>query len=255
MKKILIVARYTFNEAVKSKILLNIIFLGLTFLLSSYIASELTYGTPEKSSLDIGMGLTSLAVKIIAIFYGVNILQNEIENRSIYLVLSRPISKVQYFLGRTIGMSGILFLNVLLLGSLSMTLYFILGGELDVLMVWSLIFTFIESLLLLLIVLICSLFSSKVLSILLGISSYVCGYTSVALLESNHFAAKGLISNLLSLMQYLLPNFTRLNLKDYLIYKQSVSLEDLFATLSHSFIFILIYLAIGSFLMNKKSLD
>ena len=96
MKKIIIVARYTFSEAVKSKILLNIIFLGIAFLLSSYIASELTFGTPEKTSLDIGLGLTSIAIKIIAIFYGVNIIQSEIENRSIYLVLSRPITKVQY---------------------------------------------------------------------------------------------------------------------------------------------------------------
>lgn len=255
MKKTFIVAKYTFNEAVKSKVLLNIVFLGLAFLLSSYVASELTYGTPEKSSLDIGMGLTSLAVKVIAIFYGVNILQNEIENRSIYLVLSRPISKVQYFLGRTIGMSGILLINVLLLGALAMMLYFTLGGTLDPLMIWSLVFIFIESLILLLIVLICSLFCSKVLAILLGISSYVCGYASVTLLESNQFASKGIISNLLSLVQYVLPNFSRFNLKDYLIYKQSIPSDDLLATFLHALLFILIYVFIGCFLMNRKSLD
>lgn len=255
MTKILIVARYTFNEAVKSKILLNIIFLGLAFLLSSYVASELTYGSPEKSSLDIGMGLTSLAVKIIAIFYGVSILQNEIDNRSIYLVLSRPISKVEYFLGRTLGMSSILLINVFLLGALSLVLYVALGGTIDRLMFWSLFFSFIESLLLLLIVLICSLFSSKVLSVLLGISSYVCGYASVTLLESNQFASKGIISSLLSLMQYILPNFSRLNLKDYLIYKQSIPTEVLIYTLLHATLFVFIYISIGSFLMKNKSLD
>ncbi len=255
MKKVLIVAQYTFGEAVKSKVLLNVIFLGLAFLLTSYIASELTYGIPEKTSLDIGLGLASIAVKIIALFYGVNIIQSEIETRSIYLVLSRPISKVQYFLGRILGMSLILFINVVLLGSISISLYYILGGDVSPLMFWSILFSFIESLILLLIVVTCSLFSSKVLSILLGISAYISGYISSALLESNHFASTGLFSIALKSLSTILPNFSRLNLKDFILYEQNISSSVLIATLGHSFLFCLIYLVLGSLLMKRKSLD
>lgn len=255
MKKIILVAHYTFSEAVKSKILLNIIFLGLAFLVSSYVASELTYGTPEKTSLDIGFGLTSIAVKIIAIFYGVSIIQSEVENRSIYLVLSRPISKVQYFLGRVLGMSGILFVNVFILGAISISLYLIMGGHLDALMLWTIFFSFIESLLLLLIVVTCSLFSSKVLSILLGLSAYISGYVSSGLLESNQFAKSGWFNFILKTLDTALPNFSRLNLKDFILYEQNISSEILMATLGHACLFIIIYLILGSLLMKNKSLD
>lgn len=255
MNKVLIVARYTFSEAVKSKILLNIVFLGLAFLLSSYVASELTYGTPEKTSLDIGLGLTSIAVKIIALFYGVNIVQSEIETRSIYLVLSRPITKVQYFLGRLMGMSAILFVNVFLLGAISISLYYILGGTIDSLMLWTIFFSFVESLLLLLIVVTCSLFSSKVLSVLLGISAYISGYVSTTLLESNQFVKTGWFNFILKFLNTSLPNFSRLNLKDFIIYEQNIDSSTLFATLGHASLFIVIYLILGSFLMKNKSLD
>jgi len=255
MKKIIIVARYTFSEAVKSKILLNIIFLGIAFLLSSYIASELTFGTPEKTSLDIGLGLTSIAIKIIAIFYGVNIIQSEIENRSIYLVLSRPITKVQYLMGRLMGMSGILFVNVFILGLISLSLYYFLGGTIDSMMIWTIFFSFIEALLLLLIVVTCSLFSSKVLSILLGISAYISGYISSTLLESNQFAKTGIFNFVLKFLNNTIPNFSRLNLKDFILYEQSISSYVLIGTLLHSSLFILIYLILGSILMKRKSLD
>lgn len=255
MKKILIVARYTFSEAVKSKILLNIIFLGLAFLLSSYVASELTYGTPEKTSLDIGLGLTSIAVKIIALFYGVSIIQSEIETRSIYLVLSRPISKVQYFLGRILGMSTILFVNVLILGLISISLYCFLGGQIDSLMYWTIFFSFVESLILLLIVVTCSLFSSKVLSVLLGISAYISGYVASTLLESNQFVKSGWFNVVLEFLNSTLPNFSRLNLKDFILYQQNISIDVLMATLGHALLFIIIYLVLGSFLMKNKSLD
>ncbi len=255
MKKILIVAKYTFSEAVKSKILLNIVFLGFAFLLSSYVASELTYGTPEKTSLDIGLGLTSIAVKIIALFYGVNIVQSEIETRSIYLVLSRPITKVQYFLGRLSGMSAILFVNVIMLGLISISLYYFLGGSISKLMIWAIFFSFVESLLLLLIVVTCSLFSSKVLAVLLGISAYISGYVSTALLESNQFVKTGWFNFVLKFLNSSLPNFSRLNLKDYILYEQSISLNTLFATLGHAALFVVIYLVIGSLLMKNKSLD
>ena len=255
MKKILIVARYTFSEAVKSKILLNIIFIGLAFLVSSYVASEITFGAPEKTSLDIGLGLTSIAVKIIALFYGVSIIQNEIETRSIYLVLSRPISKIEYFLGRVLGMSAILFVNVFLLGVISISLYLILDGNMSILIFWTIFFSFIESLLLLLIVVVCSLFSSKVLSILLGISTYICGYVAPTLLESNQFVTTGWFKSILKLVNTILPNFSRLNLKDFILYEQNISTNVLLASIGHAFLFIVIYLVLGSLLMKNKSLD
>lgn len=255
MKKIFLIGKYTFLEAIKSRLLLNVLFLGVGLLITSYIASELTYGVPEKISLDMGLGLISLTSKVIALFYGVGILQNEIENRTIYLIISRPVSKIQYFLGRISGMSLILLLNIILLGPFSLGLFYFLGGKITSLMVWTLFFTFVESFLLLLIVVVCSLFCSKVLSILFGISSYILGYVTSSLLSSNPFAKEGLFNVVLKISSFILPNFSRLNLKDYVMYEQELDANILFSSLVHAGFYATALLILGSLLMKSKSLD
>lgn len=255
MRKIVVVAKYTFIEALKSKLLLNVIFLGLALGFISYVASELTYGEAQKISLDIGLGLISIALKIIAIFYGVGIIQHEIETRSIYLVLSRPIRKSYYLIGRLLGMSLMLLLNVLILGPFAILMYVLLGGEVQSLMIWALVFSFLESLLLLLIVVVCSLFCSKVLAILLSISAYVAGYVSGSLLESNRFADTFVFRTILKIIDTTLPNFNRLNLKDYVLYQQTIDSTILWSNLLYTGAFVVIFVLIGSFIIEQKNID
>lgn len=253
-KKVFVIAHYTFLETVKSKLLLGVVFLALALCFVSYIASALTYGSPEKVALDVGLGLTSLAAKVIAIFYGVGIIQHEIENRTIYLILSRPVTKVQYLFGRLFGMGMMLMLNVVILGVFSLVAYLLMGGSIDSLMLWTLLFTFFESLLLLLLVVVFSLFSSKVLAILLAISSYVAGFSAHTLIESQQLSSE-FLKNTLKIISFILPDFSRLNLKDYLLYQQELPIEFFVNSTLHSLFFMLSLLFIGSILMRTKSLD
>lgn len=255
LKKVTVVAKYTFLETIKSKLLLNIVFLACALAFISYIASSLTYGAPEKIALDVGLGLTSIATKVIAIFYGVGIIQQEIETRTIYLVLSRPVRKVEYFFGRLSGLSLMLLLNVFLVGGFALISYLFLGGMLTTLMLWTLFFTFFEALLLLLLVVICALFCSKVLAILLSITFYVAGYIAQDLLTSNTFVREGFFQPLLKLATLVLPNFSRLNLKDFLLYEQTLPQGYISSSTWYAIIFIIAFLIIGSILINKKSLD
>ena len=86
---IFIIAKYTFFEVLKSRILLNVFFLGMALLFFSYTATEFTYGAATKVALDFGLGALSLSAVGIAIFIGVNIVNKEIESRTIYILLSQ----------------------------------------------------------------------------------------------------------------------------------------------------------------------
>lgn len=255
MNKLFIVARYTFYEAVKSRLLFNVIFLGGAIILASFISSELTYGKPEKVAIDVGIGLTSIALKVIAVFYGVGIIQQEIETRSIYLVLSRPVSRTNYFLGRVLGMSALLFVNLVALSPFSLLSFSVMGGEINSLMLWTLFFLFVESCLLLLLVVVLSLISSKVLAILVSISMYISGFVIETMLESNSFVQSGIFNKLLKVASAIFPNFARFNLKDLVLYEATVPSDYLYKTLLYAALYILGTIGIGSFLINRKNLD
>ena len=151
-RKILIIARYTFIEIYKSRIFLNIIMLGIALVGICYIASEMTYGVPARIVLDFGFGITSLASVAISIFMGSGLIFNELEKRTVYMILSRPVSRHVFLMGKVFGMSLILIINILLLGISTIFLYWIFDGEVSGLLFWNLFFTFLESVLMLFIV-------------------------------------------------------------------------------------------------------
>jgi ABC-2 type transport system permease protein len=98
LNKIFTITKYTFLDLYKSRILLNCLFLGILLLAATILASEFTYGTPEKVALDFGLGVTSISTVAIAIFMGVSLIANEIESRTIYLVLSRNIGRSDFII-------------------------------------------------------------------------------------------------------------------------------------------------------------
>ena len=59
--KVLIIAYYTFKEILKSKVLYGVFFIGLTIMISVFVASEFTYGAPARVAIDVGLGLLSLS--------------------------------------------------------------------------------------------------------------------------------------------------------------------------------------------------
>src|SRR5690606_33901991 len=147
----------------KSKILLNVGFLGLGLLIVTYVASQFTYGTPTKVALDFGLGALSLSSVGIAIFFGANLLAKEIDQRTIHMIISRPVPRYAFIVGKLLGLCIVLAINVLLLSVLTISIYFLAGGHYDSLLSWSIIFTFLEAMLVLFVVILLSLITSQTL--------------------------------------------------------------------------------------------
>src|SRR6476659_1520795 len=129
MMKTLTIAFYTFKEIWKSKILLNVFFVGIGLMIVTYVATEFTYGVPERVALDFGLGMLSLSSLSISLFLGVTLLSKEIESRTIYMVISRPVPRYVFILGKIFGLLGIQGLNILILSSMSLLSVVLLGGK------------------------------------------------------------------------------------------------------------------------------
>jgi ABC-2 type transport system permease protein len=177
LNKILIVAKYTFKEILKSKILLNVFFIGIGLMVVTYVATEFTYGVPERVALDFGLGMLSLSALAISLFMGVTLLSKEIESRTVYMVISRPVPRYAFILGKIVGLMGIQLINILILGSLTLIATKILGGKIDPLTIWAIGFTFLESLMLLLLVVFVSLFANNILAVILSVVVLLLGHS------------------------------------------------------------------------------
>ncbi|WP_417337141.1 ABC transporter permease [Halobacteriovorax marinus] len=253
--KSLTVAKYTFSEFVQSKILYNVFFLSLGLLLMTYVASEFTYGVPNKVALDFGLGASSISTLLISIFLGANLIVREVENRTLYMIISRPISRVEFMLGKIIGLIGIVFINTLILGGVSLSLYFFMGGAWNSLIPFAFFFIILESIIVLLVVILFSLVTNTILAVVNTIVVYT---TSYAIFEvgKTTFANNNLFfKKMIAIGNYLLPSLSNFNIKDYILYEKLIPYPSLGYGVIYGVSYVLFLLFICILIFNQKNLD
>ena len=255
LKNIFIIAKYTFLELYKSKILINIIFLGLGIVIISYLASGLTFGVPVKVALDFGLGALSLSAVGISIFMGSNLIQKELETRTVYVVISRPIKRFYFILGKILGISAILLVNTLILGSITTAFFKILGGEITSLLYWTIIFIYIESLIILLVALFFSMLTNTTMTVIYTLVIFILGHAIGGAINLPLIQKNPVLLNMIKLYSYFFPDLSKLNIKDFVIYKQTLPYEYILGTLSYGFIYCITLVLLLFFIFERKDLD
>src|SRR3954469_13596798 len=129
--RILTIAMNTFREAVRDRVLYNLIIFALLMIGASLLLGQITIGVQRQ--LLINLGLTSISVfgVLIAIFIGIGLVSKEIDKRTLYTVLTRPVQRWEFILGKFFGLLGTLVVNALLMsnGFFIALLYLVKGFE------------------------------------------------------------------------------------------------------------------------------
>lgn len=255
VSKIWIVAKYTFQEIMKSRILYGTGVLGATLILVTFVASEFTYGVPEKVALDFGLGTLSLSSLGIALFMGATLLPKEIDTRTVYMVISRPVPRWCFILGKLVGLFGVLLLNVLILSFITLSCTHLLGGELNQLIYLSCLYNVLESLLLMLVVVFFSLFSNTIIATLISLVLLTLGHAIQTTQASSFVKNRPTLGSILEFYHFVLPGFYKLNLKEFVVYKQSLDTSYLVNSFMYGTFYSLFVLLMILFLFNRKNLD
>lgn len=255
ISKILMIANFTMRDILKSKILFNVFLIGLGMMLLTYVATEFTYGVPERVALDTGLGMLTISSLGIALFMGATLISKEIDSRTVYMIIARPVPRYAFILGKTSGLFMVLIINIVLLSLMTLAVTSFLGGQIDQLIIWSIFFILLESLLLLLVVLFFSLISNNILAIIISLVLLVIGHAIKDTQSILFVQNRPMLLSLLKFYHMVLPGFYKLNLKDYVLYKQNIPLSYLAQATAYgvSYCGFLLFLIITIF--EKKNLD
>lgn len=255
LSKIKSISYYTFRELYKSKILLNVFFVGLGLMVVTYVATEFTYGVPERVALDFGLGMLSISSIAISLFLGVSLLSKEIESRTVYMIISRPVPRYAFILGKLLGLVGIQALNILILSSMTLLSSYLLGGSLSPLVFWAILFVFIESILLLLVVVVISLVANNILSVLFSVILLLLGHAIKDTKGILFVQTRPLLKSLLDIYHFVLPAFHKLNLKDFVLYEKSLPMSYLLPNFVYGVTYSAALLCLIVVIFNRKNLD
>jgi ABC-type transport system involved in multi-copper enzyme maturation permease subunit len=106
------IAVNVFRESVRDKVLYNLVLFAMLMMGSSYLLGQLTAGQDYKIVIDLGLGAMSLFGLFIAVFIGIGLVSKEVERRSIYGLLAKPIHRHELVLGKYLGLILTLIVNV-----------------------------------------------------------------------------------------------------------------------------------------------
>jgi ABC-type transport system involved in multi-copper enzyme maturation permease subunit len=232
-----------------------IVFFGIALIGFSLVLASLSLGQSDKIVADFGLAMVEIFGIISVIFIGSQLLFREIEGKTVYLILSKPVKRGDFILGKFLGFSAILFLIIFIQSVISTVVFLVAHTPLSALLFASIGFIYLKLLLLFAIILFFSTFISPLLSILLVMGVYIISHsittmTDMALRSGNH-----ILYYFSKFLMVVFPNLEALNIKS-LIGSPMVIAPSFFAlNMVHSFLYLAVILTFTVLIFNRKTFE
>ncbi len=222
MKKTLVLAGVTIQEALRQKLAVNLLVFAVALVSSSYVISTLTFGEQYRIIVDIGLSAMEVFGILIAAFLGAGLVARDVERRTVYAIVAKPVSRAQYVIGRYLGLVSTTTLNLAVMAVFFVgVLVFYLRslafvGETPLfatLASMALQFAMVGA-----VAVFFSCFSTATLSAIFTLSLAVAGHLASDLVRywGKHGGAARIVGKLVYLV---IPNLEALNFKEAMVYK------------------------------------
>jgi ABC-type transport system involved in multi-copper enzyme maturation permease subunit len=223
--RIAYIASNTFREAVRDRVLYNLIAFALLLTGAAIFVGQISIEIERLVVVNLGLTAVSLFGVVIAIFIGIGLVSKEIEKRTLYTVLSRPVRRWEFIVGKFFGLAGTLAVNTffMAIGVFAALFYVARKFEAaDASILVALYFIILEFLIICSLALLFSSFSSPLLSAVFAFSLYVIGSFADDLrgfAGMTHGATRWIAAG----TAYLVPNFSTFNVISSVAHQQPVS--------------------------------
>ena len=236
MNRITAIAANTFREAVRDRVLYNLIGFAVLMAGASILVGQISVDIEKLVVINLGLTVVSLFGVVIAIFIGIGLVSKEIDKRTLYTVLSRPVRRWEFILGKFFGLAGTLAVNAACMAagvflSLLYVAHHLQRADGSVLV--ALYFIVLQFLMVTALALLFSSFSSPLLSAVFSFALFVIGSFSSDL---RGFAAmsKGVAHWLITAVAYLVPNISALNVISSVAHGEPVAGQLILANTAYS---------------------
>lgn len=250
--KIIAIALNTFREAVRDKVLYSLIAFALALIGFGSILDRITIGQSDKLIKDFGLSSISIIGVMISIFVGINLVFKEIEKKTVYTVLAKPIQRWQFLVGKTAGLWITLAVEVVIM-SIGLVLVLSMFGEHGVhgslfKAIWLI---YVELALMTAIAIFFSSFSTPFLSGIFTLSFFVIGHLTEELKRfSERFSEAG--QTLSTIIYYVAPNLEWLNVRVPVVHGKLVTWQEIIWRTSYGGMYTLFLLTCAVLIFQKR---
>ena len=251
------IAKNTFKEAVRNKILYSLIFFALAMMTVSLVLDQVTVGQRSKIIKDFGLASINLFGVLIAIMVGINLVYKEIEKRTIYPLLAKPVRRSEFLIGKYLGIVLTLGVEVALMSLFLFLLMAIYGKStgsqtFDLGLLAAIFLIFLELALVAAVAILFSSFSTPFLSGMFTLAVYVIGHLTDDLKRLGALSGNLSLEKTTAFIYYLLPNLENFNIKGEVVYQLPVETGRILLSLLYGLLYISLLIALSSMLFQRR---
>jgi len=216
--KIRAIALNTFKEAIRDRIIYLLFFFAAVAVIFSRLLAILTVGDRVKIIKDVGLSSINLFGVLMAILIGTGLVYKEIDKKTIFTLISKPIDRWQFLVGKFFGLVLTLFVMTSLMSIIFLAIVFVHTFKIEFSLLLAILFIFIELVLITAVAILFSCFSTPILSFLFSLSFYLIGHFSwgfQTLLQKTKSAA---LKALIQALSIILPDLENFNFKTEVVH-------------------------------------
>jgi len=251
--RILAVAVNTVRRKMHERLLYIFLMFVFALIAGSVLISKLTLGDGGRLILNLGIAAVNLFGVFMAVFVGMALVHDEIEKKTLYAVLSKPVSRQEFVLGKFFGLVTTLSIVVWLMASALLLVLYAMAVPVTLVLIKCLVLMHCELLLVAALAFVFSTFTTPTLAALFTFALYVAGHLTADLKE---LAAglEGVTKMAVLSAYYTIPNLERLNFKAHALHQIDPGTVDMVLALMYGCAYLFLLLVTAVMIFNRREL-
>ncbi len=253
MRHSIVIAKNTFKETVRDRIILGSVIIAVIMMLISFFIGTISLDQDIRIIINLSLTAIYLLQIFIAIFIASSLIHKEIERKTFFLILPKPVERQAVILGKALGLLCTVTV-VTLITSIALALLLLGKGAISYLpyALVALFFSSLEVILLILVAFLFSLLSSPILSALFTGAIFLIGHSGSIIQTIIERTTSVPTKLILEATYYILPSLEKFNVRNEVIYKVFPDMKTLVFAISYVFIYGVILFYVNRFLFQKK---
>lgn len=252
MNRILAVAHNTFRESVRDKVLYVLLFFAAVTIFGSKALGWISIGQDIKIVKDISLAAISLFGVLIAIFVGTSLVYKEIDKRTLYTIISQPMHRFEFILGKYLGLMALLLAVTLIMTGVTAAYVLLLGGSLEAIFFVAVLLIYWKLLLVTALAVLFSTLTSPILGAVIVFSVYVFGHATGVFHDLPPQFDGTFAKQMLEAVYYIVPNLSNFDVRSEAANGVPVSAAYVVWTLLYGLAYTTVLLILAALAFEEK---
>ena len=251
--RITTISTNVFREVIRDRVLYLIVLYGIVLVLAQRLLPEVAVATENKILPDLGLALMQVMGLMLAIFVGTNLVNKEIEKRTVLVLVAKPVSRTEFIFGKHLGLTGVLGVLVIIMTGIYLAVmtyakvpFVVQDIALNGLFLW------LQLSLVTAIALLFGVFTGPILGIMMTFGVYLMGTLSRDMVTFAKLSKNPDLERAAGWLYLILPDMSRLDLKNQVVYHLIPDRISLLTSTGYGLLYIVLVLSLTSLIFSRR---